>query len=249
MENMSMGRRIAALRKENGYTQEQLAAKLGISNQAVSKWEGDLNYPDILLLPTIADLFGISIDELFGREPIRAAQAEEENGDTKPIMEVTSLPWEDDGVLRAVAYVGHTLYTKKDIGREGHIYPNMGEALGSIELRFTGRALSIESVFDVNCSGSNMGNIAAGGDVKCEGDVGGKISCGGDVECGSVNGDIKTGGDVEVKGDIRGSVTCGGSIECSGNIEGKVIAGGKITCNEMKAGPGLSGIFNLGKNK
>ncbi len=63
MEN-TIGTRIAALRKAHGYTQEELAEKLGVSGQAVSKWENDISYPDILMLPKIASLFGVTTDEL-----------------------------------------------------------------------------------------------------------------------------------------------------------------------------------------
>ena len=67
MENKeTLGTRIAALRKEKGLTQEQLAEKVGVSAQAVSKWENDVSCPDITLLPLLADLFGVSVDELLG---------------------------------------------------------------------------------------------------------------------------------------------------------------------------------------
>ncbi len=62
-----IGRNIAALRKEKGVTQEQLAKYVGISPQAVSKWENG-GVPDTELLTKIADYFGTSIDALFGRD-------------------------------------------------------------------------------------------------------------------------------------------------------------------------------------
>lgn len=63
---MELGKTINELRKKNNMTQEELAAKLGVSAQAVSKWENDLSCPDISLLPDISKLFGISVDELLG---------------------------------------------------------------------------------------------------------------------------------------------------------------------------------------
>ena len=63
MEN-TLGKRIAALRKEKGLKQDELAEKLGVSPQAVSKWENDLTCPDISLLPALSKILGISIDEL-----------------------------------------------------------------------------------------------------------------------------------------------------------------------------------------
>ncbi len=65
----SLGKKIFELRKEKGMTQEELSQKLGVSPQAVSKWENDLSYPDIMLLPEIAKLFGVTVDELFSETP------------------------------------------------------------------------------------------------------------------------------------------------------------------------------------
>lgn len=63
---MNLGNNISAKRKAMGMTQEELAAKLGVSPQAVSKWENNLSCPDISLLPAIAKIFGTSVDELLG---------------------------------------------------------------------------------------------------------------------------------------------------------------------------------------
>jgi len=62
---MTLGKTIKQLRKETFLSQEQLAAKLDITAQAVSKWENEESYPDILFLPKIAAIFGVKIDELF----------------------------------------------------------------------------------------------------------------------------------------------------------------------------------------
>ena len=60
----TMGSRIAARRKEKGMTQEELALKMGVSAQAVSKWENDASCPDISLLPRLCRILGITSDEL-----------------------------------------------------------------------------------------------------------------------------------------------------------------------------------------
>lgn len=62
----TIGKQIATLRKERGIKQEQLASFVGVSTQAVSKWENG-GVPDTELLPKIADFFSVSIDSLFGR--------------------------------------------------------------------------------------------------------------------------------------------------------------------------------------
>lgn len=63
--NFDFGNRIKSLRLSRSMTQEQLAQKLGVSAQAVSKWESGTNMPDILLLPDLSVIFGVTIDDLF----------------------------------------------------------------------------------------------------------------------------------------------------------------------------------------
>ena len=62
---MNIGKNITAFRKDAGMTQEDLAGQIGVSAQAVSKWETGVRMPDILLLPVIADAFGITVDEIY----------------------------------------------------------------------------------------------------------------------------------------------------------------------------------------
>ena len=62
---MDIGYKIKQLRYKASLTQEQLAEKLGLSAQAISKWENSVTMPDISLLPSLAETFGVSIDELF----------------------------------------------------------------------------------------------------------------------------------------------------------------------------------------
>ena len=63
---LNIGNQIKRLRRERDITQEEFASVLGVSYQSVSRWENNTCYPDIELLPTIADFFGISIDRLMG---------------------------------------------------------------------------------------------------------------------------------------------------------------------------------------
>ena len=62
---MSIGKNIAHLRKEKGLTQRELGEMLGVSNQAVSKWECEITSPDVSVFPLLADVFECSIDEIF----------------------------------------------------------------------------------------------------------------------------------------------------------------------------------------
>ena len=86
----TIGKRICALRKERGMKQEELAQRLDVSSQAVSKWENDQTSPDISLLPRLAGVFGVTTDYLLTGEqeqtpPVRIVP-EEERKDMKDLM-------------------------------------------------------------------------------------------------------------------------------------------------------------------
>lgn len=73
---MTFGEKLSKLRKENNITQEQLAATLGISRQAISKWESDVTYPETSKLLQISELFGCSLDYLLKPENESDSHAE-----------------------------------------------------------------------------------------------------------------------------------------------------------------------------
>lgn len=198
---MTLGNMIANYRKNGNMTQEQLAKLLDVSNQAVSKWEADLCCPDIQLLPRLADIFGITIDALFGREPKIQTQTL-----------CADLPWADDGALRAVLFIGHTLTQCSEAARE-------------ITLTYDGPALDVHSAFAVSC-GDVDGDVDAGSQVNC-GNIGGDVDAGGDVNCGTVGGDVDAGRNVAC-GDVDGDVDAGGNVEC-GEVGGDIDAGGSVT--------------------
>lgn len=66
--NETFGQRLARLRKEKGFTQEDIADKINISSQTVSKWENDISSPDIQTLIKLSDIFEVSLDDLLGKE-------------------------------------------------------------------------------------------------------------------------------------------------------------------------------------
>ena len=186
---MILGEKIAAFRKQNNITQEALAQKLGVTNQAVSKWESDQCCPDVTLLPKIADIFGISIDTLFGRDV----------PDSK-----SKLP--EDGTLRVVLFQGSHRLTDQALCKD-------------VTIHWQGKAANLRSDFSVCCgdvsgyvqAGSTVncgdvdGPVSAGGNVNC-GDVDGAVKAGGNVSCGDIGGDLIAGGKVTC-GDISGDVT------------------------------------------
>lgn len=89
---LNLGMKIRELRRRDGRTQEDLATALGVSCQAVSRWENDSTFPDMTLIPSIANYFGITIDELFGYENDRDRRVD-------ALLEKNRrLGWEDNGV-------------------------------------------------------------------------------------------------------------------------------------------------------
>lgn len=218
---MTLGNKIAELRKERGLTQEALAKELGVSNQAVSKWEANQSCPDIQLLPQIADLFGITLDSLFGREVVQE----------EPVV-TCDVPWEDDGKLRAVVYIGRQLVMEQDCTRASEI-----------TLTYEGEALDIISSFSVTCDDVE-GNITANGNVTCDA-VGGSVKAYGSVTCDEINGCVEAGGNV-TSDEIHGDVHAGGNVTCD-EINGCVQAGGTLTCDKFQefSGSLLIGGKNL----
>lgn len=70
----TLGERIAEKRKAKGYKQDELAEMLGVSAQAVSKWENDISCPDIMTLPALAEKLGCTVDELLtGKDEVKEA--------------------------------------------------------------------------------------------------------------------------------------------------------------------------------
>ena len=64
MSNKTIGEIISALRKEKGMTQSDLAEKMNVTDKAVSKWERNLSFPDVNSIPKLAEILGISVEEL-----------------------------------------------------------------------------------------------------------------------------------------------------------------------------------------
>lgn len=88
--NTTLGKRIAALRREKDMKQDELAERLGVSPQAVSKWENDQTCPDISALPLLAKALGVSVDELLTGEkdeaPVVRVLPENERRDIGDMM-------------------------------------------------------------------------------------------------------------------------------------------------------------------
>lgn len=246
MDNLKLNDTIYFYRKKQGLTQEDLAQRLGVTNQSVSKWESAQCCPDISLLPKLADIFGISIDELFGKEP---------KPTTNNYDLCTEFPWPDDEKLRIVFAKGRKILDKSDNINECisirfphdcnettrhyfkvEVFGNIscdasinGDVVshGEIECNEINGDIK-ESSQNVNCQGNINGNVNAGANISCGGSIGGGVNCGNNVSCaGEINGAVNCGDNVACGDNIKGDVNCGGSIECK-TIEGNVECQGNI---------------------
>ena len=121
MEKKTLGIMIAERRKASGMTQAELAEKMGITDKAVSKWERDISYPDISTLPHLAEVLGVSIDELM---TCRTPSSEEMKSKDKIICRAIALVM---GVAVAVLSVLHSIDTTS-------AFTMLGIGLGALAL-------------------------------------------------------------------------------------------------------------------
>ena len=113
---------IRALRKKNGLTQKELAEKLEISDKTVSRWESGVQLPEASLIPQLAAVFGVSIDELYGVGKPVSEEPVSENDDRKTILDFKI--WMIAGTLFSL--LGSLLY--RYFGSAGTLAPNLIDA-------------------------------------------------------------------------------------------------------------------------
>lgn len=96
----TMGERISEFRKDRGMTQDGLAEKVGVTSQAVSKWENNLSVPDLSILIELADLFNVTLDELVRdkEETVRLVPAEKRKNIDELILRIRVLSSDGDKV-------------------------------------------------------------------------------------------------------------------------------------------------------
>ena len=140
-------------------TQEQVAMKLGVSYQAVSKWENNANTPDIALLPEIAALFGTSIDSLFA----------DDNADCPDIRSFMK----DDDVIRVVQIRGRKIIK---------VSPTFSPDAPPIEIAFPHNCNDRTQYFKVEVYGHVIADSSINGDVVCHGTIQ-SSTINGDVKC------------------------------------------------------------------
>lgn len=219
MESLKLYDTISFYRKRQGLTQEELAKKLGVTNQSVSKWESAQCCPDIGLLPMLADIFEISIDELFGRK-----NEKENHYDL-----CSELPWNDDNTIRVFRTLGKKILESTD--ENGIINITFPKDCYKTE----GRFFKVEVMGNLNCDASINGDVVCQGNIECN-DINGDVKeCRGNISAaGDINGKVNCGNNVACGDNISGNVSCGDNVACGKSIEGDVDCGGKVECREIK---------------
>ncbi len=203
--NQILAANLVALRKENGLTQNEFAEQLGVTYQAVSKWENAKSAPDIGFLPQIADIFGCTLDKLFSRNnPTPTATA--------------NVPFEDDGVIRGVVYRGNTMLSVID------------PLINKFTFEVKGNAENVQSRCSIAVTGNVMGGCKAGHSVQVGRDLNGGCKAGHSVSVeNNLSGECHAGHSLSVGNNLNGTCTAGFAVSCGNNIEmGDVSAGNKI---------------------
>lgn len=113
----SIGEKIAELRKDRKMTQEEFANMIGVSAQSVSKWENNVTMPDIVLLPVIAGIFEVTVDELFSIEARRlkaVAPIEETPLAAYEAVLDTMWAWNESPASASTENLKHTLWEDQE---------------------------------------------------------------------------------------------------------------------------------------
>ena len=208
--NIVLAANILNHRKKCGLSQEELAKKLGVTFQAVSKWENAKAAPDITFLLIMADIFGCYIDELFSREVKTEIHYDL----------CAELPWHDDDTIRGVVFLGKKMLQKTD------------NLIDKFTFEIVGDAKSVQ----VGCNLMVEGNVSGGANCNGEMTVGGNFSGGGNVSKNLTVGGNYSGGtnctDLTVARNFSGDINAK-NITVVGNIDAKTISG-DVVCNELK---------------
>lgn len=111
---MDFAERLIKLRKKRGLTQEELADKLGVSGQAVSKWETGNSMPDVALLGQLAHVLGVTVDDLLGIEPEKKVELEEKTDVSSRVIHVAVESAEGDQIKLNLPFALVKAFVKKD---------------------------------------------------------------------------------------------------------------------------------------
>ena len=267
MDNLKLNDTICFYRKKQGLTQEDLAQRLGVTNQSVSKWESAQCCPDISLLPKLADIFEISIDELFGIVPRMSMTKEVNDAEKDAVFSKAVKIVKESGKVSA-----SLLQRKLNIGYEEavHLIDLMKDELTDKEdfsSQFSwsdddtfrvvvARGKKVISVDDIdktiditfpkNCNETTRQyfKVEVFGNICCDASINGDVIGHGMIECNQINGDIKEcAQNITCNGAINGNVNSGNNLYCSGSIGGGVHCGNNVSLTGE-----ISGAVNCGNN-
>ncbi len=202
---MNLGNNIKQLRQQKNLTQEQIAEKLGVTYQAVSKWETNANTPDISLLPAIASLFGVSIDTLFADNMM-------DFSDIHSFMK-------DDNVIRVVQMRGNKIVKVSSI---------LSPDEPPIEIAFPHNCNDRTQYFKVEVYGHIISDSSINGDVVCHqtiqcGGINGDVRSDGDIKANELNAQKITCNNITDCYKLHAK-----TIECSGSI-----SSANLTCDQI----------------
>lgn len=219
----NIGENIQRLRKIKKLTQEELAAKLGVTPQEVCEWEEEKATPDIVFLPRMAEIFGCYIDELF-------------SGEVTADKHYTALPWDDDDTLRGVVFLGKKLLQVSDDLEGDRFTFEVTSETGEIGKVHSEWSIAVscnvsgvcEAGGDICIIGSTSGSCSAGCNISISGPFSGECSAHGNIAiAGPTSGGCNAGGNVSIKGDVSGDIICGDSMTVDGSVEA-----GTIRCGD-----------------
>lgn len=154
--NETIGSRIARFRKANGMTQEDLANLMGVSSQAVSKWENDASCPDISLLPQLSKVLGITTDELLTgkNDQVKMVPAEHRKPFDHLVMRIKINSTDGDKVrvnlpmsmVKVCMEIGVNMMPNMG-GEQGEMFRNvdMSKLVQMVEMGMIGKLVEIES--------------------------------------------------------------------------------------------------------
>lgn len=242
MDNLMLNDTISFYRKKQGLTQEELAQKLGVTNQSVSKWESAQCCPDISLLPELAEIFEISIDELFGKKVEKEIHYDH----------CAEFPWNDDNTIRVFQTWGKKILKSQ----EGNTCIDITFPKNCNET--TRQYFKVEVFGNIYCDASINGDVISHGEIQCnqingdikecksniscQGNINGNVNADNNISCdGSIGGCVSCGNNISCAGEINGAVSCGNNVSCSDNIAGDVICGGDIQCEKIEGNVGCPG--------
>jgi transcriptional regulator with XRE-family HTH domain len=249
---------IKKYRKEQSMSQEALAEKLGVTSQAVSKWECMQSIPDIEALVEISELLEISLDKLVldrDAEAIYKQEAIENEPDDTDCDEDLSDNVNDEPE-DTERNDGGDHYNRK--GFWGRRYFDALPDDGVLRvLQFKGRLMLTENTYNKNAviglaldpeyAKKKIIDVRVVGNAHIEGNISGSVNVGDHLVCGNVSGSVKAGDSINC-GNVSGSVRAGDSVNCGivggsvsagdgvscGNVNGNVVAGDGVRCGDVK---------------